>query len=85
MTINEVKEAMLQLYAYAGFPRTLNAQDLLMKTVDERKNLGKKDVEGKTGIFENKSTDKYEQGRNNLEILTKTPQKKPESRLLEIR
>ncbi len=30
LTVNEVKEIMIQLYAYCGFPRTLNALSTLM-------------------------------------------------------
>lgn len=77
LTINEIKEAMVQLYAYCGFPRSLNALNTLKTVVDERKTSGKKDVEGKAGNVENKVTDKYEQGRKTLEILSKTPQQKP--------
>ena len=41
LTINEVKEIMVQLYAYCGFPRSLNALEVLFNTVDERKASGK--------------------------------------------
>ncbi|MBQ3835460.1 MAG: carboxymuconolactone decarboxylase family protein, partial [Elusimicrobia bacterium] len=30
MTVNEIKEVMTQLYAYCGFPRSLNALNVLM-------------------------------------------------------
>jgi alkylhydroperoxidase/carboxymuconolactone decarboxylase family protein YurZ len=30
LTINEIKEALVQLYAYCGFPRSLNAITTLM-------------------------------------------------------
>lgn len=77
LTINEIKEAMVQLYAYCGFPRGLNAINTLMNVVEERKSEGKKDTEGSAGNIENKTSDKYEQGRKTLEALTKTDQKKP--------
>ena len=32
---NEIKEALVQLYAYTGFPRSLNAIQMLMTVVDE--------------------------------------------------
>lgn len=41
LTVNEVKEIMVQLYAYCGFPRSLNALGVLSNTVDERKASGK--------------------------------------------
>ena len=47
VTINEIKEAFSQLYAYTGFPRSLNALGTLSKVLDARKAEGKKDDEGK--------------------------------------
>lgn len=35
MTVNEIKEVMVQLYAYCGFPRSLNALGVLMKVAKE--------------------------------------------------
>ncbi|HYP85991.1 MAG TPA: carboxymuconolactone decarboxylase family protein [Variovorax sp.] len=48
LTINESKEVLVQLYAYAGFPRSLNALGELMKVVDARKQRGKQDPVGRT-------------------------------------
>ncbi|MFB5082396.1 carboxymuconolactone decarboxylase [Enterobacter sp. 10-1] len=47
LTINEAKEILVQLYAYTGFPRSLNALNELMKVVEARKQRGIADVEGK--------------------------------------
>lgn len=47
LTINEGKEVLVQLYAYAGFPRALNALTVFMKVLDERKGRGVKDEAGK--------------------------------------
>lgn len=47
LTINETKEVLVQLYAYTGFPRSLNALNELMKVVEARKQRGIKDLEGK--------------------------------------
>lgn len=77
LTINEIKEALTQLYAYCGFPRSLNAITTFKTVLDERKVKDLKDVEGKPIIVENKPQDKYEQGRKILERLTNTPQSKP--------
>ena len=41
LNVNEIKEIMFQLYAYCGFPRSLNALGVLSNTVDERKASGK--------------------------------------------
>ncbi len=77
LTINEIKEALVQLYAYCGFPRSLNAINTFKTVLDERKAKGINDVEGKKIIVENNVEDKYEQGRKTLETLSKTPQSKP--------
>lgn len=47
LTISEIKEVMTQLYAYTGFPRSLNALGTFMKVLDERKAKGITDAEGK--------------------------------------
>lgn len=50
LTINEIKEILVQLYAYTGFPRSLNALSELMKVVEGRKQRGINDVEGKEPV-----------------------------------
>ncbi|MFT3901786.1 MAG: carboxymuconolactone decarboxylase family protein [Niabella sp.] len=77
LTINEIKEALVQLYAYCGFPRSLNALGTFQTILDERKTKGITDKVGKEIVVENNVPDKYEQGRKVLETLTKTPQSKP--------
>ena len=47
VTVNELKEAFSQLYAYTGFPRSLNALGTLQKVLDKRKAKGINDTEGK--------------------------------------
>ncbi|UBS33933.1 carboxymuconolactone decarboxylase family protein [Altererythrobacter sp. N1] len=47
LTISEAKEILIQLYAYVGFPRSLNALGELMKVVDERKQRGIQDAPGR--------------------------------------
>lgn len=46
LTISDCREVLVQLYAYAGFPRSLNALGELMKVVEARKLQGKQDNEG---------------------------------------
>lgn len=77
LTINEIKEALVQLYAYCGFPRSLNALGVFKTVMEERSVKGIKDVQGKIIIVENPVKDKYEQGRKVLEEITKTPQARP--------
>jgi 4-carboxymuconolactone decarboxylase len=47
MTVSEMKEALSQLYAYTGFPRSLNALGTLEKVVADRKAKGKATAAGK--------------------------------------
>lgn len=41
LTVNEIKEIMVQLYTYCGFPCSLNALGVLFNIVNERKISGK--------------------------------------------
>jgi len=77
VTVNEIKEALVQLYAYCGFPRSLNAINTFKTVLNERKSNGITDNKGKEIVVENNAADKYEQGRKVLETLTKVPQSKP--------
>jgi 4-carboxymuconolactone decarboxylase len=47
LTISDAKEILVQMYAYAGFPRSLNALGELMKVLDARKQRGVQDVPGR--------------------------------------
>jgi len=47
LTISEAKEILVQLYAYVGFPRSLNALGELMKVADDRKRRGIVDAPGR--------------------------------------
>lgn len=47
LTINEIKEILVQLYAYAGFPRSLNGINTFIGVLEEREQKGIKDVLGK--------------------------------------
>ncbi|UQZ90554.1 4-carboxymuconolactone decarboxylase [Deltaproteobacteria bacterium Smac51] len=46
LTVNEIKEVLVQLYAYAGFPRSLNALGVFMELMKEREAQGLKDEPG---------------------------------------
>lgn len=47
LTLSETKEILVQMYAYTGFPRSLNALGELMKAVDARKQRGVQDAPGR--------------------------------------
>ena len=76
LTINEIKEAEVQLYAYCGFPRSLNGINALMAVIKERKEKGIQDVEGKDAspIPEG---NKYQTGKATLQKLTGKEEKAP--------
>ena len=47
LTVSEAKEVLMQMYAYTGFPRTLNALGELMKVLDARQQRGVRDMPGR--------------------------------------
>jgi len=47
LTVHEIKEILVQMYAYAGFPRSLNGIHTFMAVLDERQAKGIKDEMGK--------------------------------------
>lgn len=47
LTISDLKEVLVQLYAYAGFPRALNALGALMQVLDQRRSSGIQDDSGR--------------------------------------
>lgn len=47
LTVSDTKEMLVQLYAYVGFPRSLNALAALMKVVDARRQRGIEDALGR--------------------------------------
>ncbi|MFD2934843.1 carboxymuconolactone decarboxylase family protein [Spirosoma flavum] len=69
LTINELKEVLVQLYAYCGFPRSLNGINALMAVVDQRKAAGRNDSPGQEASPIDQTTDKYDVGRKMLEVL----------------
>lgn len=47
LTVNEIKEILVQMYAYTGFPRSLNGISAFMGVMEERRKKGVKDEIGK--------------------------------------
>lgn len=47
LTISEAKEILVQLYAYAGFPRSLNALGEFLKVLEARRERGIQDAPGR--------------------------------------
>jgi alkylhydroperoxidase/carboxymuconolactone decarboxylase family protein YurZ len=79
LTINEIKEVLVQLYAYCGFPRSLNAINTFMSVVEERKAKGVTDVVGKEASTISDNANKYETGKKTLQTLTGQEEKGPKT------
>ena len=62
MSIYEIKEILVQLYAYCGFPRSLNALTTFMRVTDERSANGKYDSYGTEPVSIAEDVNKYEVG-----------------------
>lgn len=48
LSVNSIKELLVQVYAYAGFPRSLNSLGAFMKVLDRRREQGIEDTLGPT-------------------------------------
>ena len=46
LSISEAKEVLVQMYAYVGFPKSLNALGELLNVVEARKQQGRQDAPG---------------------------------------
>ncbi|MBS1489073.1 MAG: carboxymuconolactone decarboxylase family protein [Bacteroidetes bacterium] len=75
LSVSEIKEVIVQLYAYAGFPRSLNALHTFMSVLKEREKKGINDVPGKAASPYPKNKTKLEMGTENQTRLVGTPVK----------
>jgi alkylhydroperoxidase/carboxymuconolactone decarboxylase family protein YurZ len=62
LTVSEIKEVLVHLYAYTGFPRSLNALSAFMGILDERKAKGIEDTVGRDASPVPSNMDKDEYG-----------------------
>ncbi|MBD3748619.1 MAG: carboxymuconolactone decarboxylase family protein [Sphingobacteriales bacterium] len=74
LTVNEIKEVLVHLYAYCGFPRSIRGLQTLMNVLDERKAKGINETTGNSASRIDEKGSKYERGKKILGELTKTPQ-----------
>ena len=79
MTVNEIKEVLVQAYAYCGFPRSLRAIQTFMQVLDQRKADGIVDEEGRTATETKDKGDKYDRGAAILEQLSGVKSSHPQS------
>ena len=78
LTINEIKEVLLQAYAYCGFPRSLQGINTFMSVLESREARGGDDAVGPAAIHVS-DENRYERGREVLAALTGRPQNRPRS------
>lgn len=79
LSVNEIKEVLVHLYAYAGFPRSLQGINTLIAVLETRKKNGINDAIGKEASSINKNESKYNQGKINLEALSGQPDRVPKT------
>lgn len=70
LTISQIKEVIVHIYAYAGFPRSIRGLQTFMTVLDERKAKGMNDVVGAEASPIKEEGSKYERGKAILEKLT---------------
>ncbi|MDE6570794.1 MAG: carboxymuconolactone decarboxylase family protein [Alphaproteobacteria bacterium] len=73
LTVNEIKEELVQLYAYCGFPRSLNAITNFMNVVRDRESRGITDPVGVAPTPLAPDADRESIGRETREKLTGAP------------
>lgn len=79
LTINQIKETLMHVYAYAGFPRSLRGLQTFMTVVDRRKANGIEDVRGAEASAIRDEGSKYERGKAILEELSGVPETGPKT------
>ncbi len=77
LTVNQMKEVLVHIYAYAGFPRSIRGLQTLMSVIQERKANGINDNVGADASPVNDNRDKYIRGWEILGKLTGAPQAGP--------
>lgn len=77
LTVNEIKEVLVQMYAYTGFPRSLNGISTFMTVMDERKAKGIQDEEGREASALPADKSSIELGTNIQTQISKGPVRGP--------
>lgn len=73
LSINEITEILAQMYAYSGFPRSLNGINTFMEVLKEREAAGIKDPTGPEASRLPTDKTKYELGKETLAALSGDP------------
>jgi alkylhydroperoxidase/carboxymuconolactone decarboxylase family protein YurZ len=74
LSISQIKEVLVHLYAYCGFPRSIRGLQTFMEVLDDRKAKGINDNVGKESSPIQDDGSKYDRGKKVLGELTKMPQ-----------
>lgn len=79
LTISQIKEVLVHLYAYCGFPRSIRGLQTFMEVLDDHKAKGINDDLGAEASPIKDERNKYERGKEILGKLTGTPQDGPKT------
>lgn len=79
LTVNQIKEGIIHLYAYAGFPRSIRGLQTLMAVLEERRARGINDRTGADASPIRNDQTKYDRGKAILEQLTGVPERDPKT------
>ena len=79
LTVNEIKELLVHLSAYCGFPRSLQGLNTFIAVLDARKAKGITDKVGRDATPVKNNLSKYQQGKKTLETLTGQPEREPKT------
>ena len=79
LTIQQIKEVLIHVYAYAGFPRSIRGLQTFMTVLNERKAKGLTDVMGTDASAIKDERSKYERGKAVLDSLLGAPQNGPQT------
>lgn len=79
LTINEIKEILVHIYAYSGFPRSLNGINAFMTVLDDRKAKGITDKSGREASPVPSGFDKFAYGNKVRNSLVGADMSKPKS------
>jgi 4-carboxymuconolactone decarboxylase len=77
LTVNQIKEVLVHLYAYCGFPRSIRGLQTFMTVLEQRKTKGINDVVGIEASPIKVGVSKYDRGKAILAELTGTSQDGP--------
>jgi len=79
LTINQIKETLMHVYAYAGFPRSLRGLQTFISVLEKREAQGIRDELGSGASPINDERSKYERGKAILQELSGTPETEPKT------